>query len=65
MTLTLMDGVQIALLLLLLLLLCRPFWAGWLPRRWLGLTRRWLPPRALKYEGTWKRHASPTDNAKK
>ncbi|TPE13866.1 cellulose biosynthesis protein BcsF [Pantoea vagans] len=58
----LMDWVQIALLLLLfILLIARPVWQQWLPRRWNGLLNRLLPARALKSEGHWQRQSSKTD----
>lgn len=58
---TLMDGVQILILLVLLLLLLKPFYARWLPRQWRGLVLRFTPPRALKYEGLWRRNSSESD----
>ncbi|BCQ42604.1 MULTISPECIES: cellulose biosynthesis protein BcsF [Erwinia] len=61
---TLMDGVQIVILLLLILLLLKPFYSRWLPKKWRGILHRVLPPRALKYEGTWRRK-SPDSETKK
>lgn len=56
-----MDFVQIAILLLLILLFFRPVFTRWLPQRWRDVLNRLLPARALKYEGTWQRHSSKTD----
>ncbi|MBD8163960.1 cellulose biosynthesis protein BcsF [Erwinia persicina] len=61
---TLMDGVQIVILLLLILLLLKPFYTRWLPKKWHGAMHRVLPPRALKYEGTWRRKPSGSDTKK-
>ncbi|AUX91796.1 cellulose biosynthesis protein BcsF [Mixta gaviniae] len=66
---TLMDGVQILILLLLIALLTKPLYARWLPARWLparwrGMMHRLLPPRSLKYEGTWRRQSTKTDKEK-
>lgn len=61
---TLMDGVQIVILLLLILLLIKPFYSRWLPRQWQGILHRILPPRALKYEGTWQRKPPGSDTKK-
>lgn len=52
---TFMDAVQIAILLLLMVLLLKPLWQRWVPQKWRGLLHRLLTPRALKYEGTWRR----------
>ncbi|MFV9670850.1 cellulose biosynthesis protein BcsF [Pantoea sp. ARC607] len=57
----LMDWVQIALLATGIVLLLKPVWQQWLPRRWYGLLNRLLPARALKSEGHWQRHSSKTD----
>lgn len=57
----LMDYVQIAILMLLILLFLKPVYTRWLPQRWNGLLNRLLPPRALKYEGTWQRKSSGGD----
>jgi Cellulose biosynthesis protein BcsF len=57
----LMDFVQIAILLLLILLLFKPVYTRWLPQRWSNMLNRLLPARALKYEGTWQRKPSKTD----
>lgn len=61
---TLMDWVQIVTLLLLILLLLKPLYSRWLPKHWRRLRHRALPPRALKYEGTWRRKTSGTDSKK-
>lgn len=61
---TLMDGVQILILLLLIALLTKPLYARWLPARWRGMMHRLLPPRSLKYEGTWRRQSTKTDKEK-
>ncbi len=61
---TLMDGVQITILLLLVLLLLKPLYTRWLPRQWRGVLHRVLPPRSLKYEGTWRRKSSGSDTKK-
>ncbi|MFD1800981.1 cellulose biosynthesis protein BcsF [Mixta tenebrionis] len=61
---TLMDGVQILILLLLIALLTKPLYTRWLPARWRGLTQRLLPPRSLKYEGAWQRRSTKTDKEK-
>lgn len=58
---TLMDGVQILILVILLLMLLKPFYARWLPSQWRRLVLRVTPPRALKYEGTWRRNSSESD----
>ncbi len=55
------DSVQILILVVLLLLLLKPFYARWLPEKWRGLILRVTPPRALKYEGTWRRKSSTSD----
>jgi len=57
----LMDWVQIALLAIFILLILKPLWQRWLPRRWNGLLNRLLPARALKSEGHWQRQSSKTD----
>lgn len=57
----LMDWVQIALLVLLLLLVLQPVYRRWLPRRWQGLLHRLLPAQVLKSEGEWRRKSSETD----
>lgn len=59
-----MDWVQIAILILLILLLLKPFYSHWLPRKWHGILHRILPPRALKYEGTWRRKPTDLDGKK-
>lgn len=61
---TLLDGVQILILLVLIALLTKPLYSRWLPARWRGLTQRLLPPRSLKYEGTWQRRSTKTDKDK-
>ncbi|QHM77361.1 hypothetical protein C7M52_03357 [Mixta theicola] len=61
---TLMDGVQILILLLLIALLTKPLYTRWLPARWRGLTQRLLLPRSLKYEGAWQRRSTKTDKEK-
>ncbi|MDJ0476221.1 cellulose biosynthesis protein BcsF, partial [Pantoea eucalypti] len=53
----LMDWVQIALLAIFILLILKPVWQRWLPRRWNGLLNRLLPARALKSEGDWQRQS--------
>ena len=58
---TLMDGVQIAILLLLILLFLKSLWRRWLPRRSTSLLMRLLPARALKSEGQWQRQSTKTD----
>lgn len=59
---TLMEGVQILILLLVILLILKPVWSRWLPRQWRGMLQRVLPARSLKYEGTWQRNTdSDTD----
>ncbi|MBV4367458.1 cellulose biosynthesis protein BcsF [Erwinia sp. BNK-24-b] len=58
---TLTDDVQILILLVLLLILLKPVYARWLPRQWRGLVLRVTPPRALKYEGIWRRNSSESD----
>ncbi|MFK8256186.1 cellulose biosynthesis protein BcsF [Erwinia sp. AnSW2-5] len=60
----LMDVVQIVILILLILLLLKPFYSRWLPKQWHGILHRILPPRALKYEGTWRRKPSGSDSKK-
>lgn len=57
----LMDWVQILILLVLALLLLKPVYARWLPKKWHGAIHRLTPPRALKYEGTWRRNSSTSD----
>ena len=57
----LMDWVQIALLIVVILLILKPVWHQWLPRRWNGLLNRLLPARALKSEGHWQRLSPKTD----
>lgn len=61
---TLLDGVQILILLMLIALLTKPLYTRWLPARWRGITQRLLPPRSLKYEGTWQRRSTKTDKDK-
>ncbi len=58
---TFMDGVQILILVILLLLLLKPFYAGWLPNQWRQFSLRIMPPRALKQEGIWRRNSSKSD----
>ncbi|QDY40489.1 cellulose biosynthesis protein BcsF [Candidatus Pantoea soli] len=58
---TLMDWVQIAILLLLILLFFKSLWLRWLPRRSNSLLMRLLPTRALKAEGLWHRQSTKTD----
>jgi len=57
----LMDWAQIALLAIAIVLILKPVWQRWLPRRWHGLLNRLLPARALKSEGHWQRQSSKTD----
>lgn len=57
----LMDWVQIALLILVILLFLKPLYQKWLPRRWNGIMNRLLPARALKSEGHWQRQSSEMD----
>lgn len=57
----LMDWVQIALLILVILLFLKPLYQKWLPRRWNGIMNRLLPARALKSEGYWQRQSSEMD----
>jgi hypothetical protein len=57
----LMDWVQIALLVLFILLILKPLYQQWLPRRWNGIMNRLLPARALKSEGHWQRQSSEKD----
>lgn len=57
----LMDWVQIALLILVILLFLKPLYQKRLPRRWNGIMNRLLPARALKSEGYWQRQSSETD----
>ena len=61
---TLIDGVQILILLVLIALLMKPLYTRWLPGRWRNMTQRLLPPRSLKYEGTWQRRSKKTDKDK-
>ncbi len=58
---TLMDWVQVAILLLLILLFLKSLLARWLPRRRSGWLMRLLPARALKSEGQWQRKTHKTD----
>lgn len=58
---SLMDAVQILIVLLLLLLGFRPLYARWLPAGWRNISWRLLAPRALKYEGTWQRKTTKMD----
>lgn len=58
------DIVQILILVVLLLLLLKPVYARWLPKKWHGLMLRLTPPRALKYEGTWRRNAATPPDKK-
>lgn len=60
---TLMDYVQILILLMVLLRLLKPVYARWLPRRWRKLMLRIIPPHALKHEGTWRRKPSESDKS--
>lgn len=58
---TLMDWVQVAILLVLILLfLTSLFGRGQLRTRSFSLLR-WLPTRALKSEGHWQRKVKKTD----
>lgn len=57
----LMDWVQILILLVLVLLLLKPLFTRWLPKKWHGLLLRLTPPRSLKYQGTWRRNSSTSD----
>ncbi len=56
---TLMDWVQVAILLLLILLLLKSLLTRRLPRR-SGWLLRLLPARALKSEGQWQRKSPKT-----
>ncbi|MCU5773834.1 cellulose biosynthesis protein BcsF [Erwiniaceae bacterium BAC15a-03b] len=58
------DSVQILILLLLILLILKPFYSRWLPAAWHGMIHRLMPPRALKYEGTWRRKPADRDKDK-
>ena len=58
------DMVQILILVVLLLLLLKPVYARWLPKKWHRLRLRLTPPRALKYEGTWRRNAATPPDKK-
>ncbi|MFS2221581.1 cellulose biosynthesis protein BcsF [Pantoea sp. B65] len=58
------DGVQILILLLLILLLLKPFYTRWLPATWHGILHRFMPPRSLKYEGTWRKKSANRDDKK-
>lgn len=58
---TLMDWVQVVILLLLILLFLKSLFVRWLPRSSTSLLMRWLPPRALKSEGHWQRKPVKTD----
>lgn len=60
---TLMDSVQILILLVLLLILLKPVYSRWLPLTWRRIMLRITPSRALKYEGTWRRKSSKTDKS--
>ena len=61
---TIMDGVQILILLIVILLLLKPFYTRWLPGKWHGLRHRMLPPRHLKYQGAWRRKTAHRENNK-
>lgn len=58
---TLMDWVQVAILLLLILLFFKSLLMRWLPRRSTSWLMRLLPVRALKAEGHWQRKTHKTD----
>ena len=58
---TLMDWVQVAILLLLILLFVKSLLSRWLPRRSSSWLMRLLPARALKSEGQWQRKTQKTD----
>ncbi|WP_336778590.1 cellulose biosynthesis protein BcsF [Pantoea sp. USHLN256] len=57
----LMDWVQVAILLLLILLLLKSLFGRGVARRSINPLMRWLPTRALKSEGQWQRKAKKTD----
>jgi len=59
-----MDAVQILILLLLILLMLKPFYTRWLPAKWHRIIHRIMPPRHLKYEGTWHRKSSNNNEDK-
>jgi len=59
-----MDAVQILILLLLVLLILKPFLTCWLPAKWHSIFHRVMPPRALKYEGTWQKKSLKKDDDK-
>ncbi|MBP2168900.1 cellulose biosynthesis operon protein BcsF/YhjT [Erwinia toletana] len=59
---SMIDGVQILILLLLILLILKPFYCRWLPAAWHGVIHRMMPPRSLKYEGTWRRKAADRED---
>lgn len=58
---TLMDWVQIIILLLLIVLFLKSLLVRWLPRSSNSLLMRLLPARALKSEGVWQRNTTKTD----
>lgn len=59
---TLMDWVQVAILLMLILLFLKSWFVRWLPNSSSSLLLRLLPTRALKSEGQWQRQTAKTDN---
>ncbi|KOC91526.1 cellulose biosynthesis protein BcsF [Winslowiella iniecta] len=59
-----MDAVQILILLLLILLILKPFYTRWLPAKWHSIVHRVMPPRALKYETTWRKKSLNKDDDK-
>ena len=58
---TLMDWVQVIILLLLMLLFVKSLLVRWLPRSSNSLLMRLLPARALKSVGVWQRNTTKTD----
>lgn len=59
-----MDAVQIAILLLVILMILKPFYTRWLPAQWHAMVHRLIPPRWLKYRGTWQRNTTNRDDDK-
>ncbi|ORM62401.1 cellulose biosynthesis protein BcsF [Pantoea rodasii] len=57
----LMDWVQVAILLLLILLFLKSLFVRGLPRSSASWLMRLLPARALKSEGQWQRKPNKTD----
>lgn len=58
---TLMDWVQVAILLLLILLFLKSLFGRGLSRSRSSSLMRLLPTRALKSEGQWQRKVKKTD----